>query len=125
MGGRLDLVVNVGGLDVDDVESAELSRSLRDELLAGDFDEVRPVPAGAPPAGAKAAEAIALGALMVSLAPATVGRLMEVVVSWLRRQPSSVEVEIGGHKLSSPVTREQRDAIVAAFLAQAAGPEQR
>ena len=44
--------------------------------------------------------------------------VIEVVASWLRRQPQEIEVEISGNKIKGVVTAAQRDAIVAAYLAQ-------
>jgi hypothetical protein len=117
------LVVQVGGDDVDEVDAADLSRALREELLSLDVESVRPVAAGDVPPGAKSGGAIEVGAMLLSLAPAIVGRAVDVVLSWLRRQPIDVEVEIGGYKLRGTVTRQQRDAIVAAFLQQAGASE--
>lgn len=116
----MDLLLRVGGVDVDDAESAALSHSLRVELLAIEVDDVRQVEGGAPPPGAKAAGAVAFGSLLISLAPGLLERVIDVVVSWLRRQPVYVEVEIGGQTLKASVTREQRDRLVAAFLDRAA-----
>jgi hypothetical protein len=123
MSKRVDLVVHVGGSYVDDVESADLRRRLCEELLAVDVDDVRPLDASAPPPGAKGGAAIVVGALAVSLAPVVMPRLIDVLASWLGRQHPEVEVEIGGQKLRAPVTRAQRNAIVAVFLEQAAGSD--
>jgi hypothetical protein len=119
MTGTLDLVVHVGGSDVDDGEAADLARALRAELLTLDVENVEPLAGGAPPPGVKAGEAITIGALLLSLAPAVIGQAIDAALSWLRRQPADIEVDIGGHKLRANVTRAQRDAIVAAFLDQA------
>ncbi|HET8683046.1 MAG TPA: hypothetical protein VFM54_14435 [Micromonosporaceae bacterium] len=105
-----------------DAESAELSRNLRMELLTLDVDQVRPVDGGAPPAGAKAGEAVAFGSLLVSMAPTLLEPFIDVVVSWLRRQHVEVEVEIGGQRLKGSVTRKQRDQLVTAFLDHAKRP---
>jgi hypothetical protein len=123
MNDRIDLVVHVGGVDINDEESAELSRHLSAELLSVDIDEIRPVDAGAPPPGAKAGAAVAIGSVLVSLAPAMVERVIDVVASWLRRQSVDVEIEIGGQKLKGSVTRAQRDALVVAFLDRVSGSE--
>lgn len=113
--GELRVVV-VGSQNVDVDAQVELARNLRRDLLGADVEDVRPVVSGSPPAGAKSGEAIALGALVVSLAPGLVQAVIDIVASWLRRQPSDIEVEIDGHRLSGQVTQQQREAIVAAYL---------
>ena len=109
------LVVDGTGLDLD--ERAALARRLQNELSGLDLvDEVRQVNAGTLPPGAKAGEAIAFGALAVSLAPEIASHLVEFLVGWLRRQRTDIKIQIDGQLLEGPVNREQRDAIVAAYL---------
>jgi ABC-type amino acid transport substrate-binding protein len=80
------------------------------------------VAAGPPPAGAKSGGLVTWGALAVSLASAgSFQVVVDMVASWLRRQPADIEIEIDGQKLSGTVTREQREALVQAFLARTAG----
>jgi hypothetical protein len=123
MVGPADILVRIDGPDLTDAELAELSRLLGDELLALPVDDVRPAAEGPPPPGAKAVEAVALGALIVSAVPQLIGGLVDVVVSWLKRQPMEVSVEIDGQRFSGTVTRAQRDALVERFLERtAAGP---
>jgi hypothetical protein len=117
------LVLAVDGADLNTDERADLARQLRGELLALDIVAVQPVSAGPLPPGAKAGEAIAFGALAVSLAPEIMTRLLDVVTSWLRRQRSHIYVEIDGQHLQGQVSREQRDAIVAAYLSRVASKE--
>jgi hypothetical protein len=116
----MDVRVRLGGDDVDDAERAELAQDLQAMLM--DLDEVdeATLSAGGPaPAGAKAGELVTWGALVVSLASAgSFQVVVDTVASWLRRQPADIEIEIDGQKLSGPVTREQRDALVQAFLAR-------
>jgi hypothetical protein len=94
----------------------DLSDNLREAVLDTDVDDVRPATAGQAPAGAKSGEALAIGALVVTLAPTVVEGLMAVVSSWLSRQPNEVEVEVDGHRFRGQVTRSQRDELVAAYL---------
>jgi hypothetical protein len=109
------LVVDAADLDVD--ERAVLAGRLRNELLGLDFvDEVRRVSAGALPSGVKAGEAITFGAVAVSLAPEIAGHLLDFLAGWLRRQRAPIKVQIDGQVLEGEVNREQRDAIVAAYL---------
>jgi hypothetical protein len=64
----------------------ELTRALRDEILTLDVESVVPRSAGAAPPGTRAVDAAAVGALVVSVAPAleTLARLLTTVVDWLR-----------------------------------------
>lgn len=101
---------------VDPERLNELASNLAEALLAEDVDNVRAGTGGVAPAGAKAGEVLAIGALFVTLAPAVMEGVMAVVSSWLSRQPSDVEVDIDGHRFRGPVTRSQRDELVAAYL---------
>ncbi|MDR7277276.1 hypothetical protein [Catenuloplanes atrovinosus] len=120
MGPTSGLRIDINGAGLDDEELAALSRNLRGLLLELDVDSVRQVSAGAAPPGAKAGEAVTYGALLVAAAPAVVASIIEVVGSWLRRQPRDIEIEVAGQRLKGTVTRAQRDAIVAAYLQQVA-----
>lgn len=102
--------------DADVEEVHGLAHNLREALLGADVDDVRQGTVGAVPAGAKSGEALAVGALVVTLAPTVVESLMAVISSWLVRQPSEVEVEVDGHRFRGHVTRPQRDELVAAYL---------
>jgi hypothetical protein len=110
------LVVRVGGADLGAEQLAEMARNLRNELLVLSVDDVLPISAGPAPDGAKAIEAIALGALIVSMSPKLVGAVVDVVASWLGRQPTDVEVEIDGQRFRGTVTRQQREELVVAYL---------
>jgi hypothetical protein len=102
------------GLDAEGL--AELASNLHEAVSATDVDRTRLGIGGPAPAGAKSGEILAVGALVVTLAPTVVGGLIAVVSSWLSRQPSDVEVEIDGHRLRGRMTRSQRDELVAAYL---------
>jgi hypothetical protein len=112
--GKIDVRVVVPGADVESVQG--LALELRRAILDADVDDVRPAIADATPAGAKSGAALAVGALVVTLAPTVVEGLMAVVSSWLSRQPRDVEIDVDGHRLRGPVTRRQRDELVAAYL---------
>ena len=117
----MDVRVRLGGEQVDDTELAELARDL--QAMLSDLDEVDEaalIARGPAPAGAKSGGLVTWGALVVSLVSAgSFQVVVDTVASWLRRPPADVEIEIDGQKLSGPVTREQRDALVQAFLARA------
>ena len=102
--------------DADAEGLRDLADSLREAVLDTEVDDVRPATAGRAPAGAKSGEVLAVGALVVTLAPTVVEGLMVVVSSWLSRQPEEVEVEVDGHRFRGRVTRSQRDELVAAYL---------
>jgi hypothetical protein len=104
--------------DADAEGLRDLADSLREAVLDTEVDDVRPATAGQAPAGAKSGEVLAVGALVVTLAPTVVEGLMAVVSSWLSRQPEEVEVEVDGHCFRGRVTRSQRDELVAAYLRQ-------
>jgi hypothetical protein len=110
----VDLRVVCAGLDAEGLTA--LTRNLGEAVLAVDVDEVRPGTTGPAPAGGKSGEVLAVGALVVTLAPPVVEALMAVVSSWLSRQPRDVEVEIDGQRFSGAVSRSQRDQLVAAYV---------
>jgi len=116
---RLDVAA-----DVDDDLLARMTGDLGDEVLELDVESVTR-PTVPPPAGSKAGEALAVGALLVAVAPALVEGLMTVVASWLSRQPAGVTVRIDGQEFTGTVTRAQRDALVDAFLTRVAPPDDR
>jgi hypothetical protein len=110
----VDVRVVCAGLDAEGL--TELVRNLGEAIQAVDVDEVRPGTAGLVPAGGKSGEVLAVGALVVTLAPTVIDALMAVLSSWLSRQPRDVAVEIDGQRFSGPVSRSQRDQLVAAYL---------
>jgi hypothetical protein len=114
----MDFPLVIAAPDTTSEEMQGLRNRLRDELLRLPVDDVVPVSAGPAPAGAKAVEALELGALIVSIGQSTglIAAVVEVVASWMKRQPIHVEVTIGEHTLKGPVTAAQRDALVSAFL---------
>ncbi|MEU8661428.1 hypothetical protein [Actinoplanes philippinensis] len=100
--------------DIDDVH--ELTHNLREALLDTDVDDVRQDTAGPAAVGAKSGEALAVGALVVTLAPVVADHLMQVISSWLSRQADEVEVEVDGQRFRGRVTRAQREQLVSAYL---------
>jgi hypothetical protein len=102
--------------DSDDEQVQELTQNLRDAVLDAPVDDARPVTAGLPPPGAKSGELVAVGALVVTLAPIVVEGLVTVLTSWLDRQSPEVEIDVNGIKFRGPVTRAKRDELVALIL---------
>ena len=113
---QVQVPVHVRCRDLDDDGLAQLTRDLRAEILEVDVDSARPATTGDLPVGAKSGEAIALGALIVALAPSVLTPLMAVVSSWLSRQPDDVEVEIDGYVFKGRVTEEERAKLVDGLL---------
>jgi hypothetical protein len=105
--------------DVDADELAALGLGLRRRLLdETDVEDVRWVRAGAVPCGAKSVEAIEVGALVVSAAPAVWRGVLDVVQTWLRGRPvRSVKVELDGRSIElTGASPEQQRLLVAEFL---------
>jgi len=114
--GKINVRVVLPGADAESLQ--DLALDLRRAILDTDTDtdDVRPATADATPAGAKSDAALTVGALVVTLAPTVMEGLMTVMSSWLSRQPRDVEIEVDGQRLRVPVTRQQRDELVAAYL---------
>ncbi len=108
--------------DVDDDLLSRMTGDLRAELLDLDLESVdRPL--GRPPADSKAGEVVAAGALLIAVAPSVVEGLMTVLASWLSRQRADVTIEIDGQKFAGTVSAKQREALVGAYLARVARPD--
>lgn len=88
------------GVGADDQERSDLARRLRQVLLEGPVDSAEFVRSGSLPAGAKG-DPVTLSALAVTLAPAVLTAVMNMLQSWLsRHERASVTVESGGEKLT-------------------------
>jgi hypothetical protein len=87
----------------DDLERLDiLTARLRHELAALALDAIHPLPAAAPPAGAKGIDAAVAGGLLVSLAnsPALLEALVHTVGDWIVRVGArQVRVELDGDVL--------------------------
>jgi hypothetical protein len=120
----MDIQVRLGGVGMGDVERAELARGLRELLSEIDaVDDVARVAGGPVPVGAKSALLVTWGAVLVSVASTgSFEVVVDTIASWLGRQPADIEVEIDGQRLSGSVSREQREALVQAFLARTSDP---
>ena len=98
---EVDVSVAEVGADAEQLE--ELTRALREEILALDVESVVPRSGGEAPPGTRAVDAAAIGALVVSVAPAleALARLVTTVVDWLRRGGTqrTVRLKIGDDEL--------------------------
>lgn len=86
-------------LDNDDAtELDELTRQLRTEIEDLPVDSTEQVSAGTAPAGTKSADYAAIGQLAITLAPAIIPPLFELLKSWVDRKPSTpvkIKVKVG------------------------------
>ncbi|MBM2616435.1 hypothetical protein JIG36_12790 [Actinoplanes sp. LDG1-06] len=112
---RADFPVRILHATADAEELQELAYNLREALLDSDVDDVRPATTDSP-AGAKSGQALAVGTLIVTLAPTVAEHVMAVISSWLSRQSSEIELEIDGKRFQGRVTRSERAELVAAWL---------
>ena len=98
---EVDVSVVEVGADAEQLE--ELTRALRAEILTLDVESVVPRSGGEAPPGTRGVDAAAVGALVVSVAPALGGlaRLVTTVVDWLRRGGTqrTVRLKIGDDEL--------------------------
>ena len=79
----------------DSAELDELTRQLTAEVEELSVDSVEQVSAGSAPSGTKAADFTAIGQMAVTLAPAVVPPLFELLKSWVERKPSTpVKVKV-------------------------------
>jgi hypothetical protein len=113
----LSLTLRVEGeAGVDAQELDEVTRRLRQQLLELDVRSVGPVQAGRPPPGARSADVMMVGSLLVTLtrSPDLLKTLVGVVQGWLAGQHAcGVELQIGGDtlKVSGLSSAEQRRLI--------------
>jgi hypothetical protein len=125
MADRTQLRVQVDAERADAEELAELTGQLRRALLELDVDAAEPAPGGPAPPGAKAAEALALGALVVSLVNASgvLASVVEAVQSWaVGRGPRTVKLELDGDVLElSGISSRRQDQLIQTWLDRHAG----
>jgi hypothetical protein len=120
---RLELTVDAGpGADGADLD--RLARSLRDDLVELEVDRVELVP-DEPPEGARAAEALVAGALLVQLARTSdaLSTLVRTIRGWLGASGGrTVRIELDGDVLEvSGVSDAERERLVETWIARHAG----
>ncbi|MEF9907198.1 hypothetical protein [Streptomyces sp. P9-A2] len=115
---RMQLVLT-GGPDSDQEELDELTRHLRERLLELDVDRVEPVRSGHVPPGAKPVDAIAVGALAVTLAPIALRSVLGLVQTWIENRPvRTVSIALGDDSLElEAVSAADQQRLIEAFLA--------
>lgn len=93
-----ELLIEVSLEGGDAAELDELTRQLRAEVEELDVDSVEQVSAGLAPRGTKAVDLAAIGQMAVTLAPAVVPPLFDLLKSWVERKPSTpvkIKVKVG------------------------------
>jgi hypothetical protein len=111
---ELQLLVAEDGADPERVSA--LTGYLRDELRQLEVEDVRALPAGAPPPGSRAFDAVAVGGLLVTLGRSAEGlrSVVDVARRWLGRGDGvrrTVRLELGGDVLElseASATEQQR-----------------
>jgi hypothetical protein len=105
--------------EVDRVELDELTVDLRRRLLELDVGSVEPAGSAEVPAGAKAVEVAAAGALLITLTPLVVRSVVQLLQTWLQHRPvRSIKLVAGDRKLEiSAVSSADQARIVDAFIA--------
>jgi hypothetical protein len=106
------LEIHVDSMPDDDGEDlARLTRQLRQDILELNVHSVNPVRSSTIPPGAKG-DPLTLSSLAVTLAPAVLTALTNVLQSWLtRHERASVTLEHEGRKLTvtgNPTSDQQR-----------------
>jgi hypothetical protein len=123
---ELTLVVKPGESDPDEVDLA--TRGLLTELQDLPLESASLAPAGELPAGAKAAEAVTLGALSLSLAPVVVPALLEFLKSWLARREGRTVVirkKGGGTATEIEIKSPMSESAIAALIKQLSPKKER
>lgn len=120
---RMRLVLT-GRQDGDREELDELTHRLRERLLELDVDDVEPIRSGDVPDGAKPVDAIAVGALAVTMAPIALRSVLDLVRTWIENRPvRTVSISLGEDSLElEAVSSADQQRLIDAFLA-AHGPE--
>ena len=116
----LHLTVQIALDEPDNEVLDSLARQLMDELSDQPVESVDLVRSGTAPAGTKAADAITLGALAVSVLPGVLPKLIEFCQAWaLRGQGRTVKFKgkIGGQDLEFEGQAEDLQRILAMLSA--------
>jgi len=105
-----------------DGEAVErLTRQLRTEVAALDVESVAPAPGGSVPDGAKAADPVTVGAIVVALSASggVLPALAETLRAWLDRhdRARAISMTIDGDSIEvTRATTEQQNALIDAFV---------
>ena len=100
--------------------SIGVTSGLRQQLLELDVEAVDRPRAEAPPPGARAGEAAELGALLITVAPAVLGAVVETIRSWLSRaRGRRAKLQFGDDMIEiTGASSEQQEQLITAVLAR-------
>ncbi len=121
------LSVSIGDDDASAEQLEAAAGNLREELLGLAVDDVRPVPGGPAPDGARGVDAVSLGTMLVSLpvAQPLLESVIDVVRRWTSRSAGrTVKIELDGDLLElSHASRDQQRKLVEDWLRRRAAGE--
>ncbi|MEV5331087.1 hypothetical protein [Streptomyces werraensis] len=108
-----------GGSDSDQEELDALTLQLRERLLELDVDDVTLERSGDVPVGAKPVDAIAVGALAVTLAPIALRSVLDLVRTWIENRPvRTIALTLGEDSLElEAASSADQQRLIEAFLA--------
>ena len=124
-----DLRLQLSEEGADAERLAVLTGYLRAELLQLDVEDVRALPAGEPPPGARGSDAATVGALLIALGQSAEGLrlVVSVVRGWLRRgegKGRAVRLELGGDALElSQASTADQERLIELFVSRHATGE--
>ena len=121
------LAIELSEAGSDPARLDELTNRLREELLDLDVDDVERVSAGEAPAGTRAIELAAIGALLVTMQQSgvLVAKVVNTIREWLKRDPEptrAVKITLGDRTIElTAASSEQQDKLVAEFVRASGG----
>ena len=124
---ELRVQLSESGADAERLDT--LTRFLRQELLQLDVADVTALPAGEPPPGTRAIDAIAIGGLLVTLNRSAQGvrTVVSAIRAWLARGDGvkrTVRLELEGDVLElSEVTETEQTRLIELFVSRHVGQE--
>ena len=117
-----DLRLQLSEEGADAERLAALTGYLRSELLQLDVEDVKALPAGEPPPGARGFDAATVGALLIALGQSAEGlrSVVSVIRGWLRRgegKGRTVRLELGGDALElSQASAADQERLIELFV---------
>jgi hypothetical protein len=126
MDGQLRIQVSEDGADAERLDT--LTGYLRRDLIELDVDDVTALPAGPPPAGARAIDATAIGGLMVTLGSSADGlrAVVTAIRAWLSRGSGvrrTIRLELGGDALElSEASVADQERLIGLFISRHSEP---
>ncbi|MGH2602690.1 MAG: hypothetical protein ACRDJ9_25310 [Dehalococcoidia bacterium] len=120
MHGEVRLHMSEQGADAERLDA--LAGLLRQELLHLDVEDVKPLPVGEPPPGARAFDVVAVGGLLIALGRSAEGlrAVVSTIRTWLARGDGvrrTVRLEMDGDALElSEASRADQDRLIELFI---------